>query len=125
MAVGTHDAIVKYDGNSLYAELTKTINVKVKKATPKLIAYKKTFKVSQKTKKYTVTLKSRQNKLIKGEWITLKVNKKTYKVKTNSKGQATFKITNLKKKGSFTAVVQFKGSSNYNAKSVKTKIITM
>ena len=32
---------------------------------------------------------------------TMKVGKKTYTVKTNSKGKATFKITNLNKKGKF------------------------
>ena len=38
---------------------------------------------------------------------------KTYKVKTNSKGKATFKITKLTKKGKFNAVIKFAGNSYY------------
>ena len=68
-------------------------------------------------------MKTNQNKVMKNNYITLKVNKKTYKVKTNSKGQATFKITNLNKKGTYTAVVNYAGSKYYNAKTVKPKII--
>ena len=118
----TYKATITFAGNSEYAKSTKTVSVVVKKATPKLSAVKKTFKRSVKTKKYTVTLKNNQNKVMKNTWVTLKVNKKTYKVKTNSKGQATFKITNLKKKGTFIAVVKYAGSKYYNAKTVKPKI---
>ena len=50
------------------------------------------------------------------------VLKKTYKVKTSSKGVATFKITNLKKKGTFTAVVTYAGSKYYNKVTKKPKI---
>ena len=94
----------------------------VKKATPKLIAKAKSFKKSVKTKKYTVTLKTNQNKVMKNTKLTLKVNGKTYKATTNTKGQATFKITKLTKKGKFTAVVKFAGNKYYNAKTVKPKI---
>ena len=59
---------------------------------------------------------------MKNTYVTLKVNKKTYNVKTNAKGQATFKITNLNKKGTFTAEVKYAGNSCYNAKTVKPKI---
>lgn len=59
---------------------------------------------------------------MKNTWITLKVNKKTYKVKTNSKGVATFKLAKLTKKGKYTAVVKYAGSNYYNAKTVKPKI---
>ena len=54
--------------------------------------------------------------------LTLKVNKKIYKAKTNKKGKATFKITKLTKKGKFTAVVKFAGNKYYYAKTVKPKI---
>ena len=53
---------------------------------------------------------------------TLKVNKKTYSAKTNAKGQATFKMTKLNKKGTFTAVITYKGSANYNKVTKKVKI---
>ena len=112
-----------YTAKITYTDANTTAKITVKKATPKLTAAKKTFKKSVKTKKYTVTLKNNNNKVMKNKYITLKVNKKTYKVKTNSKGQATFKITNLNKKGTFTAVVKYAGDSYYNAKTVKPKII--
>ena len=123
LAPSTYTAKIKYNGDEKYTESSTEVKVTVNKATPKLTASKKTFKKSVKTKKYTVTLKTDKNKVIKNAWITLKVNKKTYKVKTNSKGQSTFKITNLKKKGTFTAIVKYSGNKYYKAKTVKPKII--
>ena len=123
LAPSTYTAKIKYNGDEKYTESSTEVKVTVNKATPKLTASKKTFKKSVKTKKYTVTLKTNKNKVIKNAWITLKVNKKTYKVKTNSKGQSTFKITNLKKKGTFTAIVKYSGNKYYKAKTVKPKII--
>ena len=119
----TYKATITFEGIKNYAMSSATTKVIVKKATPKLTAKKATFKVKTKTKKYTVILKDNNNKVMKNTYVTLKVNKKTYKVKTNSKGQATFKITNLKKKGTYIAVVNFAGNSYYNAKTVKPKII--
>lgn len=118
----SYTAKVTYKGDKDHGASSTTAKFTVKKATPKLTANAKTFKRSVKTKKYTITLKDNKNKVMKNKWVTLKVNKKTYKVKTNSKGQATFKITNLKKKGTFTAVVKYGGNSYYNAKTVNVKI---
>ncbi len=117
-----YDAKVIFYGDKDYEKSTATVKVTVKKATPKLTAKAKTFKKSVKTKKYTVTLKTNQNKVMKNTKVTLKVNGKTYSAKTNAKGQATFKITKLTKKGKFTAVVKFAGNKYYNAKTVKPKI---
>ena len=99
-----------------------TAKIVVKKATPKLTAAKKTFKRTVKVKNYVVILKTNKNKALKSVWVSLKVNKKTYKVKTNVKGQAIFKINNLAKKGIYKAVVKFAGNKYYNAKTVNTKI---
>jgi len=118
-----YTAKITFNGNTKYAKSTKSVKVTVKKATPKLTAKAKTFKKSVKTKKYTVTLKTNQNKVMKNVKLTIKVNKKTYSAKTNKKGQATFKITKLTKKGKYTAVVKFAGNKYYNAKTVKPKII--
>ena len=56
--------------------------------------------------------------------ITLKVKGKTYKATTNAKGKATFKIKKLTKKGTYKAIVTFKGNGNYNkiTKTVKIKV---
>ncbi len=118
----TYTATIKYAGNAYYVAASKSVKVVVKKATPKMTAKAKTFKVKVKTKKYTITLKTNKNKVMKKVKVTLKVNKKTFKATTNSKGVATFKITNLKKKGKYTATIKFAGNKYYKALSKKAKI---
>ena len=59
---------------------------------------------------------------MKNTKITIKVNSKTYSAKTNAKGQAIFKLTKLTKKGSYSAVVTYVGSSIYNKVSKTVKI---
>ena len=117
-----YTATIKFAGDKTYAQFTKSIKVTVKKATPKMTAKAKTFRVKVKTKKYTITLKNNNGKVMKNTKVTLKVNKKTFTAKTNSKGIATFKITNLKKKGSFTAVVTYAATKYYNKVVKKPKI---
>ena len=118
----TYTATINFAGDSNYLKSSASAKVTVKKATPKLTAKAKTFKRTVKTKKYTITLKNNKGKVMKNTKVTLTVNKKTYSVKTNSKGIATFKITNLKKKGKFTAVVKYAGSKYYNKVTKKPKI---
>ena len=113
---------ITFDGNKKYLDATKNVKVTVKKANPKLTAQAKTFKKSVKTKKYAITLKTNQNKVMKNTKITLKVNGKTYSAKTNTKGIATFKITKLNKKGKFKATIKYAGNHYFNAKSVIGKI---
>ena len=98
-----------------------TCKVSVARQGTKLTAAEKTFKVSMKTKNYTVTLKDEKGKAIAKAKLYLKVNNKTFTATTNSKGQATFKISNLTKKGTYTAKISFKITDKYDAckKSVK------
>ena len=119
----TYTATISFGGNGLYKKSTVKLQVIVKKGTPKVIAKAKSFKKSVKTKKYTITLKNdMNNKAINKVKVTLKVNGKTYKAITNSKGKATFKITKLTKKGKHTATIKYAGNKYYNTKSVKAKI---
>ena len=120
--VKTYKATFTFKGNSKYDKSTTTSKVVVKKATPKLTAKAKTFKKSVKTKNFAVTLKTNQNKVMKNTKVTLKVNGKTYSATTNAKGQATFKITKLTKKGKFNAVVTYKGNTYYNKVTKKVQI---
>ena len=60
---------------------------------------------------------------MKSTKVTLKVNGKTYSAKTNSKGKATFKITKLTKKGTYSASIVFAGNKNYNKVSKSVKIV--
>ena len=121
----TYVAKIKFKGNSHYIESETADVVIVKKATPKMGAKAKTFKVKTKTKKYTITLKNNKNKVMKNTKVYLKVYGKIYTAKTNSKGQATFKITKLTKKGKFTAAITYIGNKYYNKITKKTKITVM
>lgn len=115
---GTKKLTISVDNN----KVIKTVDVQINKEKTKLVAKKKTFKVSKKTKRFTVTLKDSKGKAIKKAKLTLKVKGKTYKAKTNKKGKATFKITKLTKKGKFKAVIKFKASKYYKAATKKVKI---
>lgn len=101
----------------------KAISAVVKKSTPVLKASKKTFKLKVKTKKYKVTF-NLPKRYLSGYKLTLKVKGKTYKATTNSRGQATFKINKLKKKGTFKAKIKFAGDANLNrvTKTVKIRV---
>lgn len=100
----------------------KTAKVVISKEKTKIVAPKKTFKKSVKTKKYTITLKNSKNKVVKYVKVKIKVKGKTYTAKTNKKGKATFKITKLNKKGKFTAKITFKTTKYYKSASKKVKI---
>ena len=108
--------------NNLY-DANATIINKIHKVSPKVIAINKVFNKKIKIKKYTITLKNK-GKAIKPAWFTLKINGKIFKAKTNNKGKATFKITKLNKKGTYNAILVYKGNSQYNKviKKVKIKI---
>ena len=122
LAPKTYEAIITFAGDSTYLKSTVSAKITVNKLTPKLTAAKATLKLKDKTKKYTVTLKTNKNVVMKNTKITVKVNSKTYSAKTNAKGQAIFKLTKLTKKGSYSAVVTYVGSSIYNKVSKTVKI---
>ena len=122
LAPKAYTAKVTFNGNTNYDKSTKDVKVTVKKATPKLTAKKKTFKRSVKVKKYRIVLKNNVGKAIKKAKVTIKIGKKTFKAKTNSKGKATFKIKKLTKKGNYNAKVSYKGSKYYNKVTKKVKI---
>lgn len=118
----TYTATIKFAGDNDYKASSLSAKVTVKKAAPKLTAAKKTFKVKAKTKKVTATLKNNKGKVLKKVKLTLKIGKKTYTAKTNSKGVATFKVK-LTKKGTYTGTVKFAGSKYFKAATKKVKIV--
>ena len=118
----TYTAKITFAGNNNYLGSEATAKVVVKKATPKITAKTITFKTTTKTKKYTITLKDNTGKAIKNAKVALKVNGKTYKATTNSKGKATFKITKLTKKGTFKATVTYKGNKYFKKVTKKVNI---
>ena len=120
-----YTATIIYDGDDSHIKSTTTANVVVKKASPKIIAKKKTFKAKTKIKKYIITLKDNKGKAFKKAKVTLKVKGKTYKAITNSKGKATFKITKLTKKGKYKATVKYSGNKNFKAVAKTVKYISV
>lgn len=102
---------------------SKDSSSKSVKLTPKIIAKKATFKAKAKTKKFAATLKANNNAPMKNVKLFLKVKGKTYSAKTNSKGKATFKIKKLTKKGTYKAVITFKGNAQYNKITKTVKIV--
>jgi predicted ATPase len=123
LPVKSYFATVAFAGDSQYKKSSVKITVTVSKANSKLTAAAKTFKRTDKTKKYIVTLKTDKNAAYKNAKVTIKVNKVTYSAKTNSKGQATFKLTKLTKNGRYSASVKFAGDSKYKASSKSVKIV--
>ncbi|WP_406533703.1 hypothetical protein [Methanobrevibacter sp.] len=120
---GKKNLVIKIE-NSNYSPISKTVKITINKEKTKITVKAKTFKRAKKTKKYSITLKNSKNKAMKKVKVTLKVKGKTYVAKTNSKGKATFKITKLTKKGTYKAVIKYKGNKYYNkaTKNVKIKI---
>ncbi|WP_407374824.1 Ig-like domain repeat protein, partial [Methanobrevibacter sp.] len=117
---------VVFLGDEDYTGSVSVYLIVIKKKPVTMTTPAKSYKVATKTKSYTVSLKTIKGASADGKTyfgagqkVTLKVNGKTYTAKTNAKGQATFKITNLKKKGKFTALIKFAGSTTYNAVSKK------
>ena len=120
---GKYNARISFTGDDIYKSSGHTSRVTVSKAASKITASAKVFKAKSKSKKLTVTLKNK-NRVMKNVIVKLTVNKKTYKVKTNSKGVAVFAIK-LTKKGKYNAVYKFEGNSNFKSstKTVKISII--
>ena len=123
LAPKTYTAKVTFNGNTNYIKSAKDVKVTVKKAASKITAGKKTFKANTKVKKYAAVLNDSTGKAIKKAKLTLKVKGKTYAAKTNSKGKAVFKITKLNKKGTYKAVIKYKGDKYYAKSGKNVKII--
>ena len=126
----TYTVKISFAGNDNYLGSDATTEVTVKKATPKITASAKTFTFEDKTKKYTVTLKDNNGKALKNTKVTVKCNGKSYTATTNSKGVATFKLSDitkgkkLTKKATYNAVISFAGDKYYNkvTKNVKLSV---
>lgn len=122
LAPKTYPVKVNFAGDKRYGKSSFSVNLVVKKANPYLLASKKKLKLKS-DKKFRVTLKNNKNVAMKKVKIYLKVNGKTYAAKTNNKGQAIFMLNKLTKKGTYNAVVTYKGNSCYNKVTKTAKVI--
>ena len=120
---------MSYVGDETHNATFVAFNFKIQKKTTTITAAAKTYKATKKNKYLTVSLKtikgaSRDGKtyLKKGKKITLTVNGQTYVGYTKANGKVTFKITNLNKKGKYTAVIKFAGSDTYTNAKTKVKL---
>ncbi|MEE1128532.1 MAG: Ig-like domain repeat protein, partial [Methanobrevibacter sp.] len=110
----TYTAKITFAGNNKYLASSASAKVVVQKANVRITALNKVYKSSVKVKLYPVILKDFTGKVLKNVVVTLKVNGKTYFAKTDANGKAIFKITQLTKKGTYNAVITFKGNNYYN-----------
>ena len=123
---GRYTMAFNFAGDENYTNAFACVCVDLDKKPIKIKASSKSYKAATKTKKYTVTLstiKGLDGKMyLSPKAVSLKVNGKTYTVKTNSKGVATFKITNLTKKAKYSAVISYDGDKTYESASKKVTI---
>ena len=116
--VGTYKVQIASDANYIMEKITTTI--KIGKAKTTVNAPKVTGKF-MKSNFLKITVKNKESKkAVKNLVLKLKIGKKTYAVKTNSKGIAQFN-TKVLKSGTYSVAVS-SGNSNYEV-SAKTTII--
>ena len=118
-----YTAKITFAGNDVYNGSSADAQITVNKANPILKAKNKAYKAKKKVKKFNVSLKNNIAKPIAKAKVTLKIGKKAFSAKTNSKGKATFKITKLTKKGKYKGTVVYKGNNCYNKASKKVKLV--
>ena len=119
-----YTASLKFAGDSVYSAKSASVKVTVKKNKIKITA--KTKKVKKSTKKVSIKylFKTTTGKklAVKGLTVYLKINKKTVKAKTNSKGIATFKVKLPLQKKTYKVKVTFKGNAANYKKTFSTKL---
>ena len=124
IGAGSHNMIVSFAGNKNYLPFNTTVKVSINKENTlfsNVKSVKKYYKSNAKAIQLTATLKNSKNKVIKNQWVYFKVNnKKTYKVKTNSKGvakltlnRAKIKACKLNKKGNYKFTVTYKTTKTF------------
>lgn len=118
---GTYTVKVNYAGDDIdYSASSAQAKITVKKVSTKIVASNYAMLI-KKADYYQLTLKDASNNPLSGQKVSIKINKKTYNVKTNSKGVAKVKLK--LKKGTYKVVMNYKGSSKYQAAKKTTKII--
>ncbi len=120
--IGTYAIKVNYAGDDIdWASTSAQATLKVNKMSTRIVASNYAMFIKKATY-YKVTLKDSNGNPLSSQKVTIKVNKKTYKVKTNSKGVAKVKLK--LKKGKYTVQIRYAGSNKYLA-SKKTAKITV
>lgn len=121
-AAGTYNFKINFSGDEKYSASSKTVKVFIKKQSLKLTVPNKTYKLKNKSKYLTATLKNSKGKLIAGKKIIITVNGRKYTAKTNSKGVVKVKVS-LSKRKTYKFTVKFAGDKSYSAVSKSAKIV--
>ena len=122
---GKRNLIISFDGDQNHNPSKTTVKIIIDKEITKFTnvkSVKSSYKSTDKTMQLTATLKDSKNKVIKNQYVTFKVNnKKTFKVKTNSKGvalltlnAANIKACNLNKPGNYKFTVTYDATATYS-----------
>lgn len=119
--VKSYKYTVNFAGDENYTAVSGEATVKVTKQKTKLIVAKKTYKKASKNKKLIATLKTSAGKVIAKKKVIFKINGKTYKATTNSKGKATVKVK-LTAKKTYKVTVKFAGDSKFFSATKKSTV---
>ena len=121
---GTYKLAVSFAGESTLGASSKQATVKIVKNKVKITRKTKKVKRSAKkqTLKYYVKTSTGKKMGIKGVTVYLKINKKTYKAKTNKNGLVKFKVKLPKVKKTYKVKVTFKGNKASKKKTLNTKV---
>ncbi len=118
----TYLVSIKFAGNKNFKAISKTGKIIVKTGSKKSIIVSKNLKIKRNVKKlYSFKLKASNNKVLSKQKVTVKLNGKTYNIKTNSKGVAKLSIK-LKKVKKYKINMRFLGNAQYKAVSKTCKI---
>ena len=121
----SYTAAIRFAGDRFYLGSAKNVRVLVIKAKTALAGKNLKVKAKVSIKKVTAVLKYNGKYVLGSKYVTLKINNKLYKVKTNAKGQAIFKVNNLKRKGSYIGVLMFKADYYFKASSNKVRVVVV
>ena len=119
---GTYAFKISFLGDEKFSASSKTVKVYVKRQSLRLTVPNRTYRLKNKYKYLTATLKNSKGKLIVNKKITITVNGRRYTAKTNSKGMAKVKVT-LSKRKTYRFTVKFAGDKSYNAVSKSARVI--
>ena len=119
---GTYVFKICFLGDDQFSSSSKTVKVYVKRQSLKLTVSNKAYRLGNKKKYLTATLKNSKGRVIKYKKITFRINGKTYTAKTNSKGIAKVKVS-LQRRKTYKFTVKFAQDKSYNSVSKAAKVV--
>ena len=119
---GKYAATISYNGSEYYEDSTATAWVTVTKAETVISAPDVNIAYKDPDAELVATITNEHGKTLVVD-LNVELNGKTYKVKTDSNGQASISLSTLKP-GNYAATISYKGSGNYKG-STATALVTV